>query len=298
MLAAATALPMLGAGAMILTPRAAIAQSDWNVLPLTPGQTLTGRIEGSEPVFPGTEFPHRAFALQLQAGQTMTVSVASQDIIVLPLVMGPNNFMVFSENDSPQSITFTAPASDVYFVVVMASERRPGSFTVSARAPAGQSAPAARPPSPPPPAARPNQTASATQSSGQRPSSPPAARPAPPPPPAPASAPPRPVQGQTVMTITGGWTARDRRLDRGSYIDSYSIMLQPGQRVVAEVDGGSVQHALIVIGPDDFTRAANFNSRTRVEFTAPADGSYSIGLSPQASNATGSYRATITIHDN
>ena len=144
-LAAASVLAMPVAVGVSLVPVAAAAQQ---VPVIRVGQTLTGVFDGSEPMF-DNQYLLRGYELTLRRGETVTVSLSSRDVIAIPLVIGANDFNALPEDDSPETVTFTAPAAGTYTIAVLGTEASRGTFTISVRS--GRQAAAAPPPPPPPP---------------------------------------------------------------------------------------------------------------------------------------------------
>lgn len=288
-LATATILsgPAIGALAVAAIPQAAAAQ---NLPTLTVGQTVNGRFEGNEPLF-DEQYPLRGYQIQMRRGETVTITVTSRTLTIVPIILGDNDFTAIPEDSSPSSVTFTAPTAGSYTVALTAMEQQAGAFTVSVQG-AGRTAQASPPsrPSPPPPAARPSP-----------PPPPPAARPSPPPPP-PAN---RPAQqtprGQTTTTIdiSGNWTAADTQLDGGSRVDVYPIELRRGDRVRIQTNAGSIAQLTMVTGPNDFARNSDGQSgQAAIDFTAPETETYMVMVAPMNGNVFGAYRLTITVTGN
>ena len=296
-LATATLLsgPAIGALAVAAIPQAAAAQ---NLPTLTVGQTVNGRFEGNEPLF-DDQYPLRGYQIQMRRGETVTITVTSRTLTIVPIILGDNDFSAIPEDASPNSVTFTAPTAGSYTVALTAMEQQAGAFTVSVQG-AGrtaQASPPSRPSPPPPPAARPSP-----------PPPPPAARPSPPPPPAARPSPPaanRPPQqaprGQSTATIdiSGSWTAADTQLDGGNRVDVYPIQLRRGDRVRVQTNAGSIVQLTMVTGPNDFERASDGQSgQAAIDFTAPETETYMVMVAPMNGNVFGAYRLTITVTGN
>lgn len=287
-LATATMLagPALGAVALAAVPQVAAAQ---NLPQVSVGQTVNGRFEGNEPLF-DDQFPLRGYELQLRRGETVTITVTSRTLTIVPIILGDNDFSALPDDSNPSVVTFTAPANGTYTVALTAMEQQPGAFTLSVQG-AGRSA------SSPPPPARP------------APPPPPASRPAPPPPP-PATRPSPPSanraqqaagRGQSTSTIdiAGNWTRADDQLDDGNRVDLYTFDLRRGDRVRVQTDAGSAEQLTGVTGPNDFSRFSDGNSsQAIIEFTVQEAGTYSFAITPTDPNALGTYRLIITITGN
>ncbi len=269
--------PAIMAVGLAALPQAAAAQG---IPQISVGQTVNGRFDGTEPLF-DDQFPLRGYDLQLRRGETVTITVTSRTLTIVPVILGDNDFSALPEDSSPNSVTFTAPTAGTYTVALTAMERAQGSFTLSVQG-AGRSAQ----PSPPPP--RP------------APPPPPAVRPSPPPPPA-ARAAPTPARGQatTTIDITGNWTRADDQLDDGNRVDLYTFELRRGDRVRVDTDAGSQPQLTGVTGPSDFSRFSDGeSSRVTVDFTVPETGTYNFAITPMDPAALGAYRLIITITGN
>lgn len=267
--------PAIMAVGLSAVPQAAAAQG---IPPISVGQTVNGRFDGTEPLF-DDQYPLRGYELQLRRGETVTISVTSRTLTIVPVILGDNDFSALPEDSSPNSVTFTAPTAGTYTVALTAMERAQGSFTLSVQG-AGRSVQPSPPPRPAPP--------------------PPAVRPSPPPPPA-ARAAPTPARGQatTTIDITGNWTRADDQLDDGNRVDLYTFELRRGDRVRVDTDAGSQEQLTGVTGPSDFSRFSDGeSSRVTIDFTVPEAGTYNFAITPMDPGALGAYRLIITITGN
>lgn len=275
--------PAIMAVGLAALPQAAAAQG---IPQISVGQTVNGRFDGTEPLF-DDQFPLRGYDLQLRRGETVTITVTSRTLTIVPVILGDNDFSALPEDSSPNSVTFTAPTAGSYTVALTSMERAQGSFTLSVQGSGRSTQPAPPPPRPaPPPAVRP------------APPPPPAVRPSPPPAARPA---PAPARGQSTSTIdiTGNWTRADDQLDDGNRVDLYTFELRRGDRVRVDTDAGSQQQLTGVTGPSDFSRFSDGeSSRVTIDFTVPEAGTYNFAITPMDPGALGAYRLIITITGN
>lgn len=119
--------------------------------------------------------------------------------------------------------------------------------------------------------------------------------------PMPAATPSAPPVAATggPQTINGELAQGDATLNTGEFMDTYSIQLQPGQMVTADVVSTSALDPYVIIRSPGGQQADNddFNGdrrRAQAQYRADTPGAYTVVVTSYQSGETGSYTLTMT----
>lgn len=240
---------------------------------------LSGSLARGDETMPNGEYVDM-YIFEGRRGQTIAAAMVSDDVDAYLVLVGPNEFT--AENDDMEAgttdamLSATLPANGTYILFATSlNPRETGAYemVVANIQPGGGSA------SPPPP------------------------RPQPPRPAPPRPAPPPPQVASGVGTIAPGASIRgslassDPQLDSGKFFDAYTFNAQAGQSFTIDMMSDAFDPLLVVLGPNDFATEMDDGGEgvnSRLTFTAPATGQYTIGATSFAARAQGAYTLRLT----
>jgi hypothetical protein len=224
---------------------------------LSLGRTQTGRLAAGDPTLNSGEW-YDDFSLNLTAGQSVTLDLASGSFDTYLMVGGPGDFRQDNDDGTETGtnarIAFTAPAGGTYLVRATSYQAGSGGdYALTARATGA---------SPPPPAG----TGIVALNPGQ--------------------------------PVTGSLASSDRLGTNGAFVDRYSFRGTRGQRISAELTSSAFDTVLTLIAPsgareqnDDITSG---NTNSRLDTTLTADGVYTVETSSYTAGQTGAYRLALS----
>ncbi|RMH23568.1 MAG: hypothetical protein D6701_00170, partial [Gemmatimonadetes bacterium] len=243
------------------------------------GERAEDRIDVGDPTDPDNEAPLHVWAIDLEAGQSVTLDLRSRAFDAFLRVVGPGMVNALSDDDGAGAcdarITLEASEAGRYLALVQSTNGdRVGPYSLEALETAPFDGDAY----------------------GCSPSALDLAEPM-----------RRPLDDLAGVPEAGpdraldfGWeqeallTAFDARRASGAPAQVWSLTLEEGQRVAVEANGVGFDPVLFVTGPGldaalyDDDGAGGVGSR--IAFTAPADGTYRVVVSATTSEAEGSYR--------
>lgn len=226
---------------------------------IRPGDRINGRLDRSDPRLPSGEHMD-IYVLEGRPGQRLTIVMRSGELDPYLMIRGPGGYRDDNDDISPSDrsaqLDVRLPASGTYRVVATSyAPGETGRYSLEVRDGGGQA------------------SLGVVDSRGG------AIRP-----------------GQTV---TGSLTPGDSRLDTGEYRDNWTFSGRRGDRFTARLNSSDFDAYLIVRGPgglaadndDDPNERGSRNSR--LSFTLPADGQFTISATSYAPGETGRYSLSL-----
>jgi hypothetical protein len=209
---------------------------------ITLGQTITGALASSDRTLNSNTHVH-AYQFTGQAGQRITVTMDSTSVDSRLVVSGPNNFSQINDDASPQTLNarldLTLPVAGTYVIgatTAVANQTGPYSLTIART---GSQTTGRNPPQQP----------ARQQAAGRQPARQQGFNAAAECPPMPEGANPN-IQGRRLASggpirfdepVCGRLQQGDQALDDGSFVDVYTIDLQPagqyGYQAILQVEG-------------------------------------------------------------
>ncbi len=107
--------------------------------------------------------------------------------------------------------------------------------------------------------------------------------------------------GGNLQRFTGSLGPGDSRLSGGEYFDNYTIQVQAGQSIVADLTSSTFDTYVILTSPGNESSANDdwegSSSRSRVEVTAREAGTWTVMVTSYTKGETGAYELTVTLSE-
>jgi len=240
-----------------------------SVRPLPIGSRQSSALDAGDPTLDDGSHVE-LWALELQAGQQVTVTMRSGDFDTVLLMMQTDNPQVSAENDdfedgsTDSRITFRAPATGTYALLANSFDGgETGNYTIEATIGGGASGGGAG-------------GLGELMGGGS---------------------------GSTLsygQTISGELTAGDRTLEDGSKFDAYTFSGNAGDRIVITMNSGDFDTYLSLRSANGEEAIASNDDRadgdtdSEISVTLPATGTFTIWANAFEPGTLGSYRLTLS----
>jgi hypothetical protein len=107
--------------------------------------------------------------------------------------------------------------------------------------------------------------------------------------------------GGQLQRFTGSLGPGDPRLTGGEYFDNYTIQVQAGQSIVADLTSSAFDTYVILTSPGNESSANDdwegSSSRSRIEVTAREAGTWTVKVTSYTKGETGDYELTVTLSE-